>query len=169
VRDHCNGLVLYDDGLDFHVVNPVTRRWARPPPHLVFEPVVSRHYEVVLDHPPPCRRSRTAEACRRGHAAATAPPPWAVRRRNSRARPKENQYGSMEWQPRCMVHVLSSRTWRCGRYALLFGLETPPERWPTCGSIPWNRSCSVRDTGSPRIGNEICTCTAEARTSRGTP
>jgi hypothetical protein len=76
VGNHCNGLVLYDDGLDFHVVNPVTRRWARPPPYLVFEPVVSRHYEMVLDHPPSCRRSRSLPPRPR---RATPPPPWTVR------------------------------------------------------------------------------------------
>jgi hypothetical protein len=150
VRDHCNGLVLYDDGLDFHVVNPVTRRWARPPPHLVFEPVVSRHHEVVLI---PLDRAGEAEARRRGHATATVdssmsggdavPSTGSASEQPCAAEEAdqpnpEDQYGSMEWLPRCMVHVLSSRTWRCGRYALLFGLETPPERWPTCGSIPWS-------------------------------
>ena len=59
--DHCNGLLL----LDFErVVNPATRQWVRlpPPPSpvtvteeeeghcLVYDPVVSPHYEVVLIH-----------------------------------------------------------------------------------------------------------------------
>ncbi|XP_024310439.1 putative F-box protein At3g16210 [Brachypodium distachyon] len=64
VDDHCNGLVLLDDGC---VVNPATRQWARLPPlptlranqmraafykagvrYLAFDPSVAPHYEVFL-------------------------------------------------------------------------------------------------------------------------
>ncbi|KQJ92260.1 uncharacterized protein LOC112268707 [Brachypodium distachyon] len=63
VDDHCNGLVLLDDGC---VVNPATRQWARLPllptlranqmrafykagvKYLVFDPSVAPHYEVFL-------------------------------------------------------------------------------------------------------------------------
>ncbi|KAK3146502.1 hypothetical protein QOZ80_3BG0267300 [Eleusine coracana subsp. coracana] len=58
VRDHCNGLLL----LDGYVLNPATRWWARlwdpPQPrmgknsseagYLIYDPLVSPHYEVFL-------------------------------------------------------------------------------------------------------------------------
>ncbi|XP_020148845.1 uncharacterized protein [Aegilops tauschii subsp. strangulata] len=56
VKDHCNGLLL----LDGYVVNPATRQWAELPPcpslglesfegeHLVFDPTISPHYEVLV-------------------------------------------------------------------------------------------------------------------------
>ncbi|XP_037441623.1 uncharacterized protein LOC119309812 [Triticum dicoccoides] len=56
VKDHCNGLLL----LDGYVVNPATRQWAELPPcpslglesfegeHLVFDPSISPHYEVLV-------------------------------------------------------------------------------------------------------------------------
>ncbi|XP_066344496.1 putative F-box protein At3g16210 [Miscanthus floridulus] len=62
IVDHCNGLLLLDHG---RVVNPATRQWVRLPPSpdpsvvmedffqghcLVYDPVVSPHYEVVLIH-----------------------------------------------------------------------------------------------------------------------
>uniref|UniRef100_A0ACD5YD05 Uncharacterized protein n=1 Tax=Avena sativa TaxID=4498 RepID=A0ACD5YD05_AVESA len=51
ILDHCNGLLL----LWAHVANPATRRWAPLPQwppwlgsrHIVFDPVVSPHYEVL--------------------------------------------------------------------------------------------------------------------------
>jgi hypothetical protein len=56
VVDHRNGLLLYMQGPTMHVCNPATRRWAQlsTPPfcwgvtYLVFDPVVSLHYEVFL-------------------------------------------------------------------------------------------------------------------------
>lgn len=65
VKDHCNGLLLIDSRTEgyYYVVNPATRRWARLPRfapasslgkgfdtsvHLVFDPMVSPHYEVFL-------------------------------------------------------------------------------------------------------------------------
>ncbi|TVU23671.1 hypothetical protein EJB05_26050, partial [Eragrostis curvula] len=63
VVDHCNGLVLYQADLVFgelHACNPITRRsvklplpprvrhYREPRPILVFDPAVSRHYEVFL-------------------------------------------------------------------------------------------------------------------------
>lgn len=134
VRDHCNGLVIYDDGLEFSVVNPATRRWARLPPHdrardsvmhLVFDPVVSRHYEVVLipsvpEKPKPAAATGKEESpappsTSGGHApidsAAEEQPCPAG---DAEAEPEiEDPYGSMEWPPStCTVHVFSSRTWR---------------------------------------------------------
>ncbi|CAL4990395.1 unnamed protein product [Urochloa decumbens] len=62
VADHCNGLVLYrrdGDDVQLYLCNPVTRRWVHLPPllsvermylrrvFLVFNPTVSRHYEVL--------------------------------------------------------------------------------------------------------------------------
>ncbi|CAM0954584.1 unnamed protein product [Alopecurus aequalis] len=61
IRDHCNGLILLDEG----VVNPATRQWARLPPYparvwieggfyqdefLAFDPMVSPHFDVLLVH-----------------------------------------------------------------------------------------------------------------------
>ncbi|CAN6320452.1 unnamed protein product [Urochloa humidicola] len=57
IVDHCNGLLLYGRGREFIVVNPATRRWELLPlrmelsdyvAHLVFDPAISPHYEVVL-------------------------------------------------------------------------------------------------------------------------
>ncbi|RLN33680.1 hypothetical protein C2845_PM03G18670 [Panicum miliaceum] len=57
VVHHCNGLLLFLDWSTLYVCNPATRRWARLPPrpggtggdpaHLVFDPTVSLHYEVI--------------------------------------------------------------------------------------------------------------------------
>ncbi|CAL4935172.1 unnamed protein product [Urochloa decumbens] len=66
INDCCNGLLLLED----HVVNPATGKWARLPPYdpdlpeehvqdtdhhpfLVFDPMVSPHYEVVAMKYPP--------------------------------------------------------------------------------------------------------------------
>ncbi|CAO2150025.1 unnamed protein product [Urochloa humidicola] len=62
VADHCNGLVLYRDDYyesRLYVCNPATRRWVCLPPltipvvclrrmFLMFNPSVSRHYEVFV-------------------------------------------------------------------------------------------------------------------------
>jgi hypothetical protein len=57
VVHHCNGLLLVIDWNGLYVCNPVTRRWEKLPPppcgsghmaHLVFDPTVSLHYEVVF-------------------------------------------------------------------------------------------------------------------------
>ncbi|XP_020169762.1 uncharacterized protein [Aegilops tauschii subsp. strangulata] len=66
IVDHCNGVLLYDDGwywTNLYVCNPATRRWALLPPppgdhyypglcfagaYLAFDPAVSLHYEVFL-------------------------------------------------------------------------------------------------------------------------
>jgi hypothetical protein len=63
VQDHCNGLLLLQDGITSYVVNPATRRWdslPESPPscvmgvecwsdtYLVFDPMVSPHYEVFI-------------------------------------------------------------------------------------------------------------------------
>ncbi|XP_037488622.1 uncharacterized protein LOC119367113 [Triticum dicoccoides] len=67
IKDHCNGLLLladYWDWEDCYVVNPATRQWDSLPPrpsvfeeideklkceyHLVFDPMVSPHYEVFV-------------------------------------------------------------------------------------------------------------------------
>ncbi|CAL5034577.1 unnamed protein product [Urochloa decumbens] len=53
---HCNGLLLVQDWEKLYVCNPATQRWALLPPrckgfgdaeHLVFDPTVSLHYEVI--------------------------------------------------------------------------------------------------------------------------
>ncbi|CAL5077132.1 unnamed protein product [Urochloa decumbens] len=53
---HSNGLLLVRDWGELYVCNPATRRWAHLPPqprgfgdaeHLVFDPTVSLHYEVI--------------------------------------------------------------------------------------------------------------------------
>ncbi|KAM0851624.1 hypothetical protein ACQ4PT_052314 [Festuca glaucescens] len=51
IMDHCNGLLLFCT----YVANPATRRWAPLPPpppgfghdHIVFDPAISPHYEVL--------------------------------------------------------------------------------------------------------------------------
>ncbi|KAM3372531.1 hypothetical protein ACQJBY_019429 [Aegilops geniculata] len=67
IKDHCNGLLLLDNYWnweDCYVVNPATRQWDSLPPrpsvfeeidvdhkceyHLVFDPIVSPHYEVFV-------------------------------------------------------------------------------------------------------------------------
>jgi hypothetical protein len=56
VVDHRNGLLLYMKGPAMYVCNPATRQWAQLPrlpfswgvAYLVFDPVVSLHYEVFL-------------------------------------------------------------------------------------------------------------------------
>ncbi|CAM0955291.1 unnamed protein product [Alopecurus aequalis] len=59
VLDHCNGLLLYKDMRGLHVANPATQwRASLPPPpppgrfdeppHLVFDPTESLHYEVLI-------------------------------------------------------------------------------------------------------------------------
>ncbi|CAN6239939.1 unnamed protein product [Urochloa humidicola] len=61
VMDHCDGLLICDIrcGSQLCVCNPVTRRWTLLPPraegvrgyagaHLMFDPAVSPHFEVVL-------------------------------------------------------------------------------------------------------------------------
>jgi hypothetical protein len=64
IRDHCNGLLLYQNNKATYVCNPATRRWATLPPrpllpaagprfypdrfHLVFDPTVSLHYRVMF-------------------------------------------------------------------------------------------------------------------------
>jgi hypothetical protein len=59
--DHCNGLLIHGTEGEFCVVNPATRRWERLPRldarnynvYLVFDPVVSPHYEVLtIPHVP---------------------------------------------------------------------------------------------------------------------
>ncbi|CAN6298250.1 unnamed protein product [Urochloa humidicola] len=81
ITDCCNGLILLED----HVVNPATEKWARfpfppctdlPKEHeqkmnedyyydhckfLVFDPMVSPHYEVVAMKPPPRGRDKLPE------------------------------------------------------------------------------------------------------------
>ncbi|CAO1939864.1 unnamed protein product [Urochloa humidicola] len=58
VEHHCNGLLLVEIWSDLYVCNPTTRRWAQLPPrskgrgfgdseHLIFDPMVSLHYEVI--------------------------------------------------------------------------------------------------------------------------
>uniref|UniRef100_M8CAG0 F-box associated domain-containing protein n=1 Tax=Aegilops tauschii TaxID=37682 RepID=M8CAG0_AEGTA len=57
ILDHRNGLLLYMNGLKIYVCNPATCRWAELPPmpsrwssaaYLVFDPVVSLHYDVFI-------------------------------------------------------------------------------------------------------------------------
>jgi len=96
IIDHCNGLLLLDFG---RLVNPATRQWARlpPSPHpstgmvdfydnygLVYDPMVSPHYEVFLI-------------------------PTVPARLGSSSRFKEDS----EWPPSpYSTHVFSSRSWR---------------------------------------------------------
>ncbi|XBJ20567.1 hypothetical protein VPH35_011375 [Triticum aestivum] len=69
ILDHRNGLLLYNNGVKMSVCNPVTCRWAELPPmpfrwpsaaYLVFDPVVSLHYDVLIfrntgkGNTPPC-------------------------------------------------------------------------------------------------------------------
>jgi hypothetical protein len=99
IMDHCNGLLLV--GLE-RVVNPATRQWVNLPPSpdpssvamedffkghcLVYDPVVSPHYEVVLIHLLP--------------GGVLAPS-------NSEFR------ADSEWPPSpYRTHVFSSRCWR---------------------------------------------------------
>ncbi|KAF7040102.1 hypothetical protein CFC21_050026 [Triticum aestivum] len=61
IMDHCNGLLLYGNTMEFFVANPATRRWQPlPGPHddgeyreayLTFDPAASPHYEVFLIPP----------------------------------------------------------------------------------------------------------------------
>ncbi|XP_037481983.1 uncharacterized protein LOC119360453 [Triticum dicoccoides] len=76
IEDHCNGLLLLDRDDTYYVVNPATRQWdplpTRPSTfkeedpgfvyqqYLVFDPMLSPHYEVFLI-PHPCFKSRPGE------------------------------------------------------------------------------------------------------------
>ncbi|CAL4992172.1 unnamed protein product [Urochloa decumbens] len=97
LKDHCNGLLLYEDGNTYYVCNPATRRWRVLPPrmgnynyaavYLVFDPAMSLDYQVVLL-------------------------PWAPG-----AEPSWYKYGRveplMEWPPAVLeMDVFSSRTER---------------------------------------------------------
>lgn len=92
VKDHCNGLLL----LDGYVVNPATRQWAELPPcpslgleffdgeHLVFDPTISPHYEVLAI--PICPMSDPDVKL-------------------------DPALEELEWPPSlCIIHVFSSRT-----------------------------------------------------------
>ncbi|CAN6372654.1 unnamed protein product [Urochloa humidicola] len=102
IKDHCNGLLLYEDGNTYHVCNPATRRWMCLRPrmekfnyaaaHLVFDPTVSLDYEVVLVP-----------------WAPGAEPYWY-----EYGRPRKKVEPLMEWPPAVLeVDVFSSRTERC--------------------------------------------------------
>ncbi|CAL5068584.1 unnamed protein product [Urochloa decumbens] len=71
IMDHCDGLLICDIkwGSQICVCNPATRRWTLLPPraeglrgyagaHLMFDPAVSPHYEVVLIPAVPKKPSR---------------------------------------------------------------------------------------------------------------
>lgn len=109
VRDHCNGLILYerDDGeQSLWVLNPATRRLAVLPPledaiwhraaGAAFDPSVSLHYGAFLipevPEPEGCRRRDGDEAAERLHDDATLD-------------------GSAEWPPAVhRLQVYSSRS-----------------------------------------------------------
>lgn len=102
IVDHCNGLLLYDDGwywTNLYVCNPATRRWALLPPvpgdhyypglcfagaYLAFNPAVSLHYEVFVIPDVPEKTTDDYE---------------------------EDPEGLMEWPPAChQLKVFSSTT-----------------------------------------------------------
>ncbi|CAL5050617.1 unnamed protein product [Urochloa decumbens] len=118
VGDHCNGLVLYRDEVEYgryfeddepypyerlHVCNPMTRRSARLPllrvrqtwrrrAFLVFDPAVSLHYEVFLAPLEPAEDTAVAASGLPEDGGA-----WRL----------------MEWPPSLWTwHVFSSRTGR---------------------------------------------------------
>ncbi|TVU23669.1 hypothetical protein EJB05_26048, partial [Eragrostis curvula] len=75
ILDHCNGLVLrsgdHHSGDSMYVCNPATRRWARLPhcgddgwsrrAFVVFDPVISPHYEVLLASLEPSMKQGSVE------------------------------------------------------------------------------------------------------------
>ncbi|CAL4978949.1 unnamed protein product [Urochloa decumbens] len=121
VADHCNGLVIYQSDhydVQLYVCNPVTRRWVHLLPllsvermylrrmFLVFNPAMSRHYEVLVAPLDPEKK----EPLLKRH------PHWrpsfydtAMARRYAPQPPVDNR----EWPPsRWTWHVFSSRTGR---------------------------------------------------------
>ncbi|CAL5077131.1 unnamed protein product [Urochloa decumbens] len=124
---HSNGLLLIQDWEKMYVCNPATRRWMDLPPrpkgfadaeHLVFDPTVSLHYEVIsfaetprkpkipiqpdIKRPSWCRSSRdyTQEEIRNL--------PSALRAKHDR---EVEIKGSVEWPPSSYVaQVFSSKS-----------------------------------------------------------
>ncbi|CAL5034586.1 unnamed protein product [Urochloa decumbens] len=106
-----NGLLLFKDWHTLYVCNPATRRWEELPPrpkgfggatHVIFDPTVSLHYEVIsFDELP-----RKPEM------------PYDVISRKSRCLSREDKYdheveikGSVHWPPSVYTaQVFSSRT-----------------------------------------------------------
>ncbi|CAO2146381.1 unnamed protein product [Urochloa humidicola] len=121
VADHCNGLILYrSDYYESHlyVCNPVTRRWVHLPPllsvgsmysrraFLVFNPAVSRHYEVLV---PPLDPEKKEPLVKRHPHYRPSKYDTAMARRYAPQQPVDKT----EWPPsRWTWHVFSSRTGR---------------------------------------------------------
>ncbi|CAM0907317.1 unnamed protein product [Alopecurus aequalis] len=114
VLDHRNGLLLYEDTLEMYVCNPATRRWATVPPprvppichrlpfyrrrlHLLFDPTVSLHYDVLFLPDAP-EKPKPPD-----HVGAGGG--------DSDYQRDYNATGSMEWPPSSyQAQVFSSRT-----------------------------------------------------------
>ncbi|KAL6654603.1 hypothetical protein ACP70R_008068 [Stipagrostis hirtigluma subsp. patula] len=109
VADHCNGLVLYRDvdHDELYACNPTTRRWVCLPPlavdekrkrrvFLVFDPTVSRHYQVLMAPLEPAEKKPQKKPAAAGDTEAD-----------------DGAWRSMEWPPsRWTWHIFSSRTGR---------------------------------------------------------
>ncbi|KAM0888194.1 hypothetical protein ACQ4PT_028529 [Festuca glaucescens] len=125
IRDHCNGLLLYQNNKATYVCNPATRRWATLPLHpaagprfypdrfhLVFDPTVSPHYRVMFfpevpgkPTPPPPHRSdlprkkpryMSSYVCMGSESDYIESLPSPLRARYEQ---EVESWGSMEWPP----------------------------------------------------------------------
>ncbi|KAM3385082.1 hypothetical protein ACQJBY_009186 [Aegilops geniculata] len=129
VLDHQNGLVLYTCRDAMHACNPATRRWATVPPppvpffynhmHLMFDPTVSLHYDVLCFPNVPKRPAPPYQSpkrhCKEGSSWTRVytfrdfeklPPSLKTEYRD-----EVNTLGCMEWPPHLYaVQVFSSGT-----------------------------------------------------------
>ncbi|CAN6181034.1 unnamed protein product [Urochloa humidicola] len=121
----CNGLVLLlQDWITLYVCNPVTWRWAELPPrpkgfhrageHLVFDPTVSLHYDVIsFSDVPPRPKMPINPSIKRSPRYNGFPEYLAEEIENlpSSLRAEYDREGPVEWPPSSYVaQVFSSRT-----------------------------------------------------------
>ncbi|CAL5091758.1 unnamed protein product [Urochloa decumbens] len=127
VVHHCNGLLLsLEDWRTLYVYNPATRRWAQLPPrpkgfdsaeHLVFDPTVSLHYEVIsfaeaprkpkIPIQPGIKRESCYQGCSEYTISEIKKLPATLRAKYDSEAERE---GSVEWPPSSYAaQVFSSR------------------------------------------------------------
>ncbi|CAL5034578.1 unnamed protein product [Urochloa decumbens] len=168
VVHHCNGLLLsLEDEKRLYVYNPATRRWAQLPPrpkgfghaeHLVFDPTVSLHYEVIsfaeaprkpIPIQPDIEWESWLQGCSEYTIGEIKKLPAALRAKYDREAERE---GSVEWPPSSYAaQVFSSRSgqWEERAYiregdvaATLNDVWSDP--WglePTCEAPRYNAVC----------------------------
>jgi hypothetical protein len=122
--DHRNGLLLYEVFDTLYVCNPTTRRVAKLPArpfpewngseYLMFDPIVSLHYDVLFFPDPPLQgRATNHDLERLFPKCASVGAGWKHRRVTQRG------LGSMAWPPvSYLVQVFSSKTgqWKEKRF-----------------------------------------------------